>query len=105
MGANVTVHCNFSGFHSQNVFWINASNYIVGTGSNLTFLNISRRYDGEYNCSASNVCRVDSKRVYIDVQCESVYIVQIMSCKLQALNDVYNKLLHVRLTCLTFVYS
>ena len=70
-GTSVSVHCNFSGFHSQNVSWISASNHTVETGSILKFPNISRRYDGQYNCSASNVCGVDSKRVYIDVQCES----------------------------------
>ena len=58
-------------------------------GNILKFPNISRHYGGEYNCSASNVCGSDNKRVFIDVQCESVKcIVQIMSCKLQPLKDV-----------------
>ena len=69
-GATFKINCNFSGFHSQHVSWINASNYIVETGHILKFPNISRRHEGEYNCSASNVCGDDSKRVYIDVQCE-----------------------------------
>lgn len=79
-GANVIVHCNFSGFRSQHVSWINSSNYTVETGINLKFLNIRRHCDGEYDCSGSNVCGVDSKRVYIDVQCKSNFQLSIW-CK------------------------
>ncbi|XP_067030223.1 uncharacterized protein [Acropora muricata] len=67
-GTTFKVHCNISGFHSQHVSWINASNYMVETGSILKFPNISRHHQGEYNCSASNVCGDDSTRVYIDVR-------------------------------------
>ena len=95
-GTTFKIHCNFSGFHSQYVSWINASKYTVETGNILKFPNISRHHEGEYNCSASNVCGDDSKRVYIDVQCElmsmkyNYYIVQIKSSNLQALSKSVN---------------
>lgn len=75
-GTTFKVHCNISGFHSQHVSWINASNYMVETGSILKFPNISRHHQGEYNCSASNVCGDDSSRVYIDVRCELMLMIQ-----------------------------
>ena len=90
-GSSISVHCNFSGFHSQHVSWIKASNYKVEAGNILKFPNIKRHHGGEYNCTASNVCGGDSKRVFIDVQCESVKcILQIMSCKLQPVGMIEN---------------
>ncbi|XP_068686466.1 uncharacterized protein [Montipora foliosa] len=66
-GDNVTLHCISSGFPRPSVSWVNASNYIVETGSILNLTNISRHIPG-FNCSASNACGNDSRKVEIDVQ-------------------------------------
>ena len=69
-GDNVTLHCISSGLPRPNVSWVNASSYIIETGSVLNLTNISRHIPG-FNCSASNACGNDSRKVDFDVQCES----------------------------------
>ncbi|XP_068733594.1 immunoglobulin superfamily member 10-like [Montipora capricornis] len=66
-GDNLTLHCISSGFPQPNVTWVNNSNYIMEAGSILNLTNISRHIPG-FNCSASNACGNDSRKVEIDVQ-------------------------------------
>ncbi|XP_068733579.1 hemicentin-1-like [Montipora capricornis] len=66
-GDNVALHCLSSGSPQPNISWINISNYIIETGNFLNLTNISRPKQ-EYNCSASNTCGNDSRKVSIDVQ-------------------------------------
>ena len=91
-GDNVTLHCISSGFPRPNVSWVNASNYIVETGSILKLTNIGRHIRG-FNCSASNACGNESRKVDIDVQCESMLknkmISRITCCKLLVIHNPF----------------
>ena len=82
-GENVTVDCISAGFPSPNVSWVNASSYVMQTGRHLQFPNISRHLRGVYNCSASNTCGNDSKKLEIVVQCESCAKKVIAACNVE----------------------
>ena len=68
-GNNVTLACNGTGLPVPSVIWFNALNVVMENGNVL--YNISRNMTGQYTCTARNPCGNDSKKVDIDVQCES----------------------------------
>lgn len=92
-GRNVTLHCLPSGVPSPNVSWIDFSNHNLEEGSILKFLNISRRRNGRYTCSATNSCGSDRKKVDIVVECESMSTSKYLMYKPQVVN--YNFLFSI----------
>lgn len=88
-GRNVTLHCFPFGFPLPNISWIDFSNHTVQEGSILKFLNISRRKNGSYTCSAANACGSDWKKVDIIVECESMSTLKLLMYKPQVVNHKF----------------
>ncbi|XP_020600922.1 igLON family member 5-like [Orbicella faveolata] len=66
-GTDVEVYCNVTGIPDPTVIWRNVKTCEIIEGNLLNITNITRAQTGEYKCTASNTCGVDSTMVNINV--------------------------------------
>ena len=71
-GTDVEVYCNVTGIPDPIVIWRNVKTCEIIEGNLLNITNITRAQAGEYKCTASNTCGVDSTMINIDVQCKKI---------------------------------
>ena len=71
-GQNVTLVCHGFGLPAPSITWSDAWNVVMEDENIWQLYKINRNMTGQYSCTASNACGIDSRKVDIDVQCESV---------------------------------
>ena len=71
-GQNVTLVCHGSGLPAPSITWSDAWNVVMEDENIWQLPKIHRNMAGQYICTASNACGNDSRKVDIDVQCESI---------------------------------
>ena len=85
-GQNVTLVCHGFGLPAPSITWSDAWNVVMEDENIWQLHKINRNMTGQYSCTASNACGNDSRKVDIDVQCESISelkrILQVMICTL-----------------------
>ena len=78
-GTDVELYCNVTGNPDPTVIRRNVKTGEIIEGNLLNIANITRAQAGEYKCTATNTCRVDSTIVNIDVQCKIITNILFMS--------------------------
>ena len=73
-GTDVEVYCNVTGNPDPTVIWRNVKTGEIIEGNLLNITDITRAKAGEYKCTATNTCRVESTILNIDVQCKKITI-------------------------------
>ena len=71
-GQNVALVCHGFGLPAPIITWSDARNEVMENGHIWQLPKINRNMAGQYSCMASNACGNDSRKVDIDVQCESI---------------------------------
>ena len=71
-GQNVTLFCHGFGLPVPRITWSDAWNVVMEDENIWQLPKINRNMTGQYRCTASNACGSDSRKVDIDVQCESI---------------------------------
>ena len=69
---NVTLVCYGFGLPAPSITWSDAWNVVMEDENIWQLLKINRNMTGQYSCTASNACGYDSRKVDIDVKCESI---------------------------------
>ena len=75
-GQNVTLVCHGFGLPAPRITWSDAWDVVMEDKNIWQLPKIHRNMTGEYICTASNACGNDSRKVDIDVQCESMSVLK-----------------------------
>ena len=68
----MTLVCHGSGLPAPSITWSDGWNVVMEDENIWQLHKIHRNMAGQYICTASNACGNDSRKVDIDVQCESI---------------------------------
>lgn len=83
------MYCNVTGIPNPTVVWTKVKTGEIIEGNPLNITNINRTQDGEYRCTANNLCGEESAVANIDVQCKKKYLLHCMCFCVDAISWSY----------------